>query len=600
VVWWRRLSIAAKLPLGVGTLLLVVLGGMTVVVYVAERRGAIELATERLNRAGLQFAVGLGGLTDQRVRGLTELSRTPLVRQFLASGSAALADEVADSLRAHARTAGADAIELWSPAGRRLLTTDVEALAPRRLPESALADGTIPRPGVSGFERRGDRLLYTVALPVRVGSDGRAMIVERHALDNSPEEAAAVSQVVGSDARMLVGSPGAGRWTDLAGPVPGPPIEVSASPSPIEYERSQGEPVLARVLEVPGTPWLLVMEFGRASVVAPAQRFLRRSVLLALVLAVGGAGAAWLLSRGISGGLQQVTRAAEALAAGRDVAPIAVARADEVGRLGASFNAMARQVADSRHALELRVADRTAALEAANRELEAFSYSVSHDLRAPLRAVDGFAAVLVEDHAEELSSDARRCVGLIRNSAQQMGQLIDDLLTFSRLGRQPLIHTRIDMDALVRGIVAESCAGRRRDPAECTVDPLPPAWGEPSMVKQVVTNYIENALKFTAAARPAEIRVTGRVADGAAVYTVRDNGVGFDMRYVDKLFGVFQRLHAAEEYPGTGVGLAIVKRVVERHGGRVWAEGAPGRGAAFHFTLPGSNHSEHTDPSTMA
>jgi light-regulated signal transduction histidine kinase (bacteriophytochrome) len=132
------------------------------------------------------------------------------------------------------------------------------------------------------------------------------------------------------------------------------------------------------------------------------------------------------------------------------------------------------------------------------------------------------------------------------------------------------------------------------------VDPLPPAFGEPSMVKQVVTNYVENALKFTAAARPADIRITGRVAHGESVYTVRDNGVGFDMRYVDKLFGVFQRLHAAEDYPGTGVGLAIVKRVVERHGGRVWAEAEPGRGAAFHFTLPASGGSQHTHPNTTA
>jgi signal transduction histidine kinase len=572
---------------------------MTAAVYVAERRDMLELATERLNRSGLQFAVGLGQQSGQGLAQLDRLSRRPVVRQF-ATGDAALADAVGDTLRGRVETAGAEVIELWSPAGRLLQTSDGSTAAPRILPEGGAATGqTWPRPpaGVSPMEREGDRLSYTIATPVRVGGADRALLVQRHVLQNSPQQADAVTELIGSRARVVVGSPGTGAWTDLAGPVEAPPVRT-AGEDIIEYDRSSGRRVLARALEVPGTPWLLVMELDRAAVLEPARQFLRRTLFLSIVLSIGGAGAAWLMSRKISGPLRDVTRAAEALSVGRAVPPLLVRREDEVGRLGRAFNVMTNKVVEARHELEQRVAERTAALEAANRELEAFSYSVSHDLRAPLRAVDGFAAVLVEDHEGELSDEARRCVRLIRGSAQQMGQLIDDLLAFSRLGRQQLHRTRVDMNALVGAVVADTCTSVRRDPGEFTVEPLPPAFAEPSMLRQVVANYVENALKFTRDVRPPAIRITGRVENGEIVYSVHDNGVGFDMRYVDKLFGVFQRLHAAEEYQGTGVGLAIVKRVIERHGGRVWAEGEPGRGATFHFTLPNAHGSDDVDSDT--
>jgi light-regulated signal transduction histidine kinase (bacteriophytochrome) len=236
--------------------------------------------------------------------------------------------------------------------------------------------------------------------------------------------------------------------------------------------------------------------------------------------------------------------------------------------------------------LEQRVAERTAELEDANRELEAFSYSVSHDLRAPLRAVDGFSRILMEDHAAGLDGDARRYLDLVRSSTQQMGHLIDDLLAFSRLSRQELVRRTIQPASLARQALEQLEPERAGRSVEVVIEDLPEAKGDPALVRQVYVNLLANALKFTRQRSPARIVVGSGTENGEAVYFVRDNGVGFDMAYVGKLFGVFQRLHRSEEYEGTGVGLAIVQRIVHRHGGRVWAEGAIDQGATVFFTLP--------------
>jgi light-regulated signal transduction histidine kinase (bacteriophytochrome) len=222
-------------------------------------------------------------------------------------------------------------------------------------------------------------------------------------------------------------------------------------------------------------------------------------------------------------------------------------------------------------------------LNATNKELEAFSYSVSHDLRAPLRAVDGYARMLEEDYGAKLDGEGQRLLRVVRDAAGRMGRLIDDLLAFSRLGRQAPVRRRVDMDALVAEVFAEL---RGESRAVLAAAALPAADADPAMLKQVWANLIGNALKYSGKRADPRVEVSARVEGADAVYSVRDNGVGFDARYADKLFGVFQRLHRADEFPGTGVGLAIVQRVVARHGGRVWAEGAPGQGACFHFSLP--------------
>ena len=224
-------------------------------------------------------------------------------------------------------------------------------------------------------------------------------------------------------------------------------------------------------------------------------------------------------------------------------------------------------------------------LAKANRELEGFAYSVSHDLRAPLRAIDGFSQALIEDHGPRLEPEAQRLLAVVRENSQRMGTLIDDLLAFSQLGRQPLRLAPLDMEGLAREVVnqlGQEDAGRART----TIGVLPRALGDLALIRQVLVNLIQNAFKFSRGRSEPRVEVSGRRERGEVVYTVRDNGVGFDMRYVGKLFGVFQRLHSTEQFEGTGVGLALVERIVVRHGGRVWGEGEPDGGAAFSFTLP--------------
>ncbi len=224
-------------------------------------------------------------------------------------------------------------------------------------------------------------------------------------------------------------------------------------------------------------------------------------------------------------------------------------------------------------------------LEAANKELEAFTYSVSHDLRAPLRAVVGFSRILFDEHAPHLPPEVQRYLNLVLSNTLQMGHLVDDLLSFSRFSRQAMAKNQVDPAALVRETLDLLCGEQPERPVKMTVGDLPPCQGDRALLKQVFINLLSNALKFTRQRDPAVIEVGSNRQDGETVFFVRDNGVGFDMRYVDKLFGVFQRLHSSEAYEGTGVGLAIVQRIVHRHGGRVWAEAEPDKGATFFFTL---------------
>jgi PAS domain S-box-containing protein len=235
---------------------------------------------------------------------------------------------------------------------------------------------------------------------------------------------------------------------------------------------------------------------------------------------------------------------------------------------------------------EKALAQRTANLEVANKELESFSYSVSHDLRSPLRAIDGYARIILKNQGDKFNKDTLRKFNDIRENAQRMGQLIDDILDLSRLSRAHLANSELDMERLIREVWKEVADGSDAGRLDFQISALPPGRGDRTLIKQVLSNLLANAVKFSAGRDQARIETGGYKEGNESVYFIRDNGVGFDMQYVDKLFGVFSRLHDMDEFEGTGVGLAIVQRIVHRHGGRVWAEGEVDKGATFYFTLP--------------
>jgi hypothetical protein len=241
--------------------------------------------------------------------------------------------------------------------------------------------------------------------------------------------------------------------------------------------------------------------------------------------------------------------------------------------------------------LQERERQRSLELAAAYRDLESFSYSVSHDLRAPLRTIDGFAQILGEDFTELLGTEGGRLIHLIRSGSQRMDQLIVGLLEFSRLGRLALSSEPIDMSGLAMACAIEVRAGYTGPDPTIEIAELPRSSGDATLIRQVWCNLIGNALKYSAKRAHPVIKVSGRIEGGEAIYQVEDNGAGFDMRYAERLFGVFQRLHRSEEFAGTGVGLAIVQRIVARHGGRIWAQATPDVGACFQFTLPVTNPS---------
>ena len=307
-----------------------------------------------------------------------------------------------------------------------------------------------------------------------------------------------------------------------------------------------------------------------------------------------------LMARRMMRGIDRLADGVRRVAAGDLEHQVALATADELGALSNSFNSFIDKLKDEmtrrqeaeteihqlNAELEGRVHSRTAELEVANKELEAFAYSVSHDLRAPLRAIDGFSRKVIMGYGDKLDDEGRRQLQVVRDNAQSMGKLIDDLLAFSRMGRREMALQPLDMEAMARGVADELLAAEPQRAIEFAFSALPRASGDAAMLRQVWVNLLANAVKFSRQRQVAHIEVGGRIEGGEVLYWVKDDGAGFDMQYADKLFGVFQRLHRQDEFEGTGVGLAIAQRILHRHKGRIWGEGKPDAGATFSFALP--------------
>ncbi len=266
---------------------------------------------------------------------------------------------------------------------------------------------------------------------------------------------------------------------------------------------------------------------------------------------------------------------------------------DEIAVLSKEFNALLLQIntmetslKNANAELEVRVQQRTVELETANKELESFSYSVSHDLKAPLRAINGFTEILVKKYADKIDDKGKELARVIVANGKKMGQLIEDLLEFSRIGRREMVFTEVSMDEILQMALTDAMNMNKTRNIVINKEKLPPALGDRSLLVQVWTNLISNAIKYTGHKEKAEITIGSYEEDGRNIYFIKDNGAGFDMKYKDKLFKVFQRLHGSDEFEGTGIGLANVSRIITRHGGTIWTEAKVNEGAAFYFSLP--------------
>lgn len=383
---------------------------------------------------------------------------------------------------------------------------------------------------------------------------------------------------------MRTGRPNAARSDDVRSWVGG---TASRTRRALTFARFARLTITLAVIAAAAAAWDLAQ-----AIVAPAAS--AASVVLAvfvLALAISVVTMIALMTAAVSGPLKELLAAIRSFGAGDRSARMAVTRIDEVGVVGIAFNHVAdrlqaseREIRQLNEDLERRVEERTAELAAATRELEAFSYSVSHDLRAPLRSIDGFSRALLDDHGAQLDQEGRRHLEIVRRSTEDMGRLIDDLLRLSRVARGEMRREHVDVSAMVSEIGAELA---RREPerrVELIVADGLETVGDRALLRAALVNLLSNAWKFTRERADARVEV-GVLERPLPAFYVRDNGVGFDPAYADKLFAPFQRLHSQEQFEGTGIGLATVQRVIARHGGRIWAEARPGTGATFYFTI---------------
>jgi signal transduction histidine kinase len=587
---FRNLSIRQQLPLLICLLLLSLILLFGAVSYLGIRRATLGIGQERL----ISLTGQLTSMFQQNAKTMAAATQASAY-QVNASGT----DEVLQKIMQDTITVR---VELVDTSGNILKAESRTgrfnpASPPKEVPNQpvrsiAAAELTARHTDsnfVGKFYPLGDSLYYPIIATVTADRQAVGYLLRWRVVQATPKAVAQLSQLLGANALLHFGNSDGTIWTDMAKTVPPPPFDIRTTKGIVTYDHPGMGKVIASAMPIPGTKWVIFVGLSRSLILEAADRLLLWiSGFGALLVAIGML-VAWLISRSVTRRLDRLSMATAALANGDYSSPVALDRYDELGRLAAAFNSMALQITHSQHSLEQQVQDRTKELAAANKELEAFSYSVSHDLRAPLRAVSGYAMMLREDYEDSFDPEAKRITGNIISNVKMMGRLIDDLISFSRLGKREVARRNIDMKALAEACTTELLHNWPEEKFNLVLGDLPGCFGDEDLLKQVWLNLIGNAMKYSSRAAEPLIEI-GHTGNGNGItWFVRDNGAGFDMKYADKLFKVFQRLHSQEEFEGTGIGLALVRRIIEKHKGRIWAESEPGKGAIFYFTLSESN-----------
>lgn len=582
----RWQSLRWRLPLIVCGLVAAVLITFLWAAYLRVEATLVRAAGERAQIAADRVAGILDG--QRSIEQIRQLGSDSVLRRFLRTRTEDAREGARARLKALAGTS-LRRVELWDAAGSRLLEISNPHTGPggaaREMPRASFPVAS----GLHPLQRSDDIAFSDTVAEIRDESGPLGFLLIRSTFVENPP--GIFSRLVGSDAVVRIANRTGDVWTSFSGAVP--PVRVDLTrPGVAQYRASNGEMRIGAGSHVRATPWAVWVDFPLATVVAPARLFLNQMAGVTLMFLAAAGVLVAIVSARITRPLSDLSSAAAAISGGDYSRRVRTERGDEIGRLGSTFNAMASQVQESHERLETRIAERTARLEAANRELEAFSYSVSHDLRAPLRSIDGFSQALLEDSGEALDAKGKRHLQRVRAAAQRMGELIDDLLELSRVGRAEIRRDTVSLSEMGHTVAAELQKAHPDRQVELDIQEGLVVEADRGLARIVLENLLGNAWKFTAKSAAAKIQLGSdeRGTDGRGiVYFVRDSGAGFDMTYVDKLFRPFQRLHGHADFAGTGIGLATVHRIIDRHGGRVWAEGAVGAGATVYFTLPKEN-----------
>lgn len=584
------MSIQQKLPLIVSGFLLVVIVLYSFASYEAVRQASLDVARQRL----LALTDQLAQLFDQSARNEEKAIHTVAsdssIRSFVESSGRFSREAALATLRKSGpRPEITMRAEILDANGTPVLTASPEPSERHEelAPDIARASVGPQFATVGRFRLINDSLAYPEIAAIMQKDHPVGYVVRWRRVAATTQARDQLAQLLGTKAGLYMGNDHGDVWTDFVAQSPKPPISGDMKPGQIyDYTRPGGTAQVAATHAVSGVPWVVLVEFSRTAVMAPATAFLRRAVYIGLAVLLVATLLVWVVSRSITRPLTELTSAASALAAGDYSTVVETGRTDELGELSHAFNAMVGQVEAAHGTLEDKVRERTEQLRERNEELETFGHSISHDLRAPLRAMHGFSQALLEDCGDQLDDVGKDYAQRVVAGAHKMDALIQDLLAYSQVSRNDMALADVSLADVAKEAVTQVEADVSSAGAIVSVSPdLPTVLGNRVTLVQSVANLVANGVKFVPKGRTPEIRVRAEQNNGHTRLWVEDNGIGIDPAHHERVFGVFERLHKSEVYPGTGIGLAIVRKSVERMGGKVGVVSAVGEGSRFWIEL---------------
>lgn len=587
---FSRLSIRQRLTFLICSLLFASIIIYGYANYYSLRKASLIIGKDRLSTVNRQITSNFAQSAQFLVNASKTAAAQKEVIQFLQSGGAASRKETLDILDKLRRDSTWVWIGLLNAGKVPLIHTDKSNVDVKISMEEAFscAKSEMGESRLGKIYRQNNAVYFPIISPVTDGKKTIGYILSWKSLLTGPAAVAELSQLVGIGSTFYFGNTDGSLWTNFVKPLTRAPFTIKKTGELIEYTDEADGQMIAMAQVIPHTKWTLVVASAQKNMLTGLNGFVNWIIVAGVILLAIGIVTAWIMSRNITKPLNILTDATAAISRG-NYSTFVISElygSYELQKLAAAFNVMAGEIHLMRGTLENKVEERTAQLENVNKELEAFSYSVSHDLRTPLRAINGYSVMLSEDYEARLDDNGKRMIRNIMSNATMMGQLIDDLLSFSKLGKKELVRSQVDMKRLVENVANELLKQEPEGKYKIIIDDLPAAGADQVMMKQVIVNLLGNAIKYTSKKDAPKIEVGFEDEQRSTVYYVKDNGAGFNMAYADKLFGVFQRLHSIEDFEGSGVGLALVKRIILKHKGEIWADARENAGATFYFRLP--------------